>query len=105
MFYICNRCGSAFDENDAVYETFRHNEVVPGGDELFMTCPDCGNSDYESATLCCRCGEPLRNGDLIGGYYCEKCLNDMTTADLEHQFCLEQRDCFAEFLHEKEREQ
>jgi len=98
--YVCNRCGCTFDENEAFYEEFRHDEVPWGGKELFMTCPDCGAADFEDAAYCTRCGRPIKYGDLRGGYYCDECMEEITDIYHEHQFIRSEIDAYAEYLHE-----
>jgi len=99
--FVCNRCNRVFDESEAIYERFRHDEVRPIFTELIMTCPDCGAVDYETAAYCYKCGKPSRYGDLKGGYYCAECLDEMTNTYHMKLFIKEESDAFAEWLFER----
>lgn len=96
--YICNRCGCLFDEDHAEYDVVRQDF---GATETYMVCPCCGDDDFETAVYCERCGEPKRNGELRGGYYCAECFEEMSTPYHEHQYIKENADDYAEWLHER----
>ena len=99
--YICNHCGAAFDEAQAATETFRHTEVHPSYTESFLVCPSCLSSDYEDAAYCYKCHNPFKYEQLKGGYYCVRCLNQMSSTKIERQYIRENLDDYAEWLHER----
>lgn len=99
--YVCNHCGSVFSEDEAATETFRHDEVRPTFTESWLICPSCLSSQCEDAAYCYKCQEPMRYEDLKGGYYCEKCLREITTVHSMRLFIKENIDDYAEWLHER----
>ena len=100
-WFICNRCGAAFNEENAATESFRHTEVTPHFTENFLACPGCLSTDYEDAAFCYRCGEPKRYSDLRGGYYCDSCVREISSKPLESLYIRENYDDYADWLHER----
>ena len=99
--FICNRCDRAFTEYEADTIDERHDEVRPIFVEHFLCCPGCGSTDFGDAVECCRCHRPYRFTDLLGGYYCKECMEEMRNPYHERLFVDESLDEFAEWLHER----
>jgi hypothetical protein len=55
--FICNDCGEYFDEPGAKTET----EIFEGRtySSDYNCCPACGSYDYEKASVCGLCDEPV----------------------------------------------
>lgn len=70
--YICNCCGAVF-ETPAVYEE-HHPYGMTSATEYFSVCPDCGETDFDDAKKCKRCGEFV--AELDDGL-CDCCYGDM----------------------------
>lgn len=100
-WFICNECGRVFSGDDSGTEEFLHTEVRPHFVERYVVCPDCGSASYDDAVECCRCGEPRREEDLLGGYYCADCMADLRDAYHEREYVSENLDDYADWIHDR----
>lgn len=70
--YICNNCESVFETPDV------HEERHPYGDtyatEHWYVCPHCGDTDFDEAKKCERCGKYV--AELDEGL-CDCCYGEM----------------------------
>jgi DNA-directed RNA polymerase subunit RPC12/RpoP len=75
---ICNECGAVFEEPRIYYE--HHPYGMGTAAEEWAVCPVCGESGFEEAYQCSRCGEYFGFDDLdyIGhSLYCEMCSDEL----------------------------
>ena len=101
--FICTECGHVFDEDEVfvVDETLDVIDGVPYK-ETYACCPEC-NGSYEQAKQCEHCGEWFRFDDLIGGVYCENCMEEfLNDTEKTRAFAVEGLDSFAEFVYSEE---
>lgn len=96
--FVCDDCGAKFNEDNAGEELFVHDEVRPRYVERFIKCPKCGSTRFEEAMYCKRCKEPFAEHELRGGYYCDECLEEITTPYHMKLFIKEDLDRFAEWM-------
>ena len=97
--YICNFCGVSFSISDGCCEN--KNAVLRGVDKVTIRCPGCGAESYSVAYVCEECGDYFRYEDLVGGYYCDDCLERMSTPYHFKQYARENADDFAEWMHDR----
>ena len=70
--YICEDCGSVFDEPKIVYE--RHPYGMGYATEAFGICPHCKSSNFDTAKRCSRCDEYVAE---LHDELCDICYEDM----------------------------
>lgn len=99
---ICRDCGNIFYACEAGRVKEPHDEIPGGFYETFYICPVCGSQDYEEAAYCDHCGGAFLEDKLIGGHYCEECINGFMTMHYLVGFAKECLDEFAEYVYEKE---
>lgn len=78
--YICTDCGHIFEDGEEAIREEKHPYGDTTASEYFSVCPVCGG-DFETAQTCKKCGGAFLEGELIGGYYCEECLQEALTAE------------------------
>lgn len=66
MFY-CENCGAFFEEPETKNEYRGEYWGMPTS-EAYGVCPYCGNTEFDEASYCKACGEPIPEGE-----YCEVC--------------------------------
>jgi len=104
--YICNTCGSVFDEPVTLYERanwLTDKPMIP----CEAVCPDCGGDDWEEAYSCGWCEEDFAEVDTVAGLFCRKCFDQILKErpDIVGGFIEEQKDIFAEYADEYLREE
>ncbi len=67
--FKCNNCGLEFEEPKA----YRESHGLEHGWEELYCCPNCGEADYDEATECQICGEPV-----FGERFCKDCMDRAT---------------------------
>jgi len=92
--YVCRVCKSVFNGEDGLYKN-------PFTTEFFVACPVCGSESVEQAEYCAECGEAFLPSQIRGGWYCDDCLDSMTTPYHMHQYIIENLDDFAEWMHDR----
>ena len=100
--YVCKICGYAFNGDEGCVEV--QSIINPWHKEFHIYCPVCGAQSYEPSMTCKRCGESFRSKDLIGGWYCMDCINEMTNTHHEHAYIFENPEVledYAEWLHDR----
>jgi len=97
--FICADCGEKFNEDNAGEDLVVHDEVRPRYVERFIKCPACGSTRFVQAVYCKKCGEPFEEHELCGGYYCDDCLEELTTEKRIREFIRGDLDCFAEWIY------
>ena len=70
--YICNNCEAVF-ETPAVHEE-QHPYGMTYATEYWSVCPHCGDTDFDEAKKCDRCGEYV--AELEEGL-CDCCYGDV----------------------------
>ena len=70
--YICNNCGEVFDDYKTIEE--HHPHGMGTATESWAVCPHCGDTDFEEAKQCERCGECVAE---IEDSLCDCCHGDM----------------------------
>ena len=100
MDFVCNKCGTRFNENEADTEKFVHDEVRPTFVEHYYSCPNCGSMDFEEAMECLRCKRKFPAGELHGMYYCTECMEELMDTVHMKQFIREDMDSYADWIHE-----
>ena len=96
--FVCSDCGAKFNEDNAGEDLVVHDEVRPRFVERFIKCPQCGSTRFEDAVYCKRCKEPFVEHELRGGYYCDECLEEITTDHHLREFVKCELDSFAEWM-------
>ena len=102
-YFVCRDCGEVFHENEAWKVTAKYTEDGVVIEDALTRCPSCGSEDFGFACRCERCGDYIIPDRLRGGFYCDKCVSELTTFDNVKKFLSENIDCFAELLYEEER--
>ena len=69
--YICDFCGTGFDEPEAVNYVEINGDCKRRYTEYF--CPVCGEESYSDADECPKCGEVKLTGDTL----CRDCRKDL----------------------------
>ena len=87
--YICDFCGTGFDEPEAVNYVEINGDFKRRYTEYF--CPVCGEESYSAADECPKCGEAKLKADTL----CEDCRKSL----------LERFTAFADELTEEEEDQ
>jgi hypothetical protein len=70
--YICSNCGETFEECKIIEE--HHPYGMGTAAEKWAVCPQCGETDFDEAKQCERCGELV--AELYDGL-CDICDEDM----------------------------
>ena len=70
--YICNNCGEVFEQADIVEERHPYGETY--ATENWYVCPYCGDTSFDEAQKCERCGVYV--AELDEGL-CDCCHGDM----------------------------
>jgi hypothetical protein len=70
--YICNNCESVFETPDVHKE--HHPYGMTSATEYWSVCPHCGETDFDEAKKCERCGEYV--AELDEGL-CDCCYGDV----------------------------
>ena len=96
--FVCSDCGGKFNEDNAGEHLVVHDEVRPRFVERFIHCPYCKSTRFEDAVYCKRCKKPFAEHELRGGYYCDECLEEITTTSHMKEFIKGDLDCFAEWM-------
>ena len=71
--YICHNCGAVFDTPDTYEE--HHPYGMGYARERWSVCPSCGDTDFDEAKECSRCGEYF--AELEDDGLCELCWDEM----------------------------